>query len=139
MLLKPDAGDGVFYRNSRVRIADITDGASTTLAVGERPALFAQAPWAGAITGGSCQTTPGAPVYVALREPPSVMVMARVGKRRLMDPHSEPYDFFSPHRDVIHFAFADGSARPLSTAVSLDVLAALATRSGGEVISASDY
>src|SRR5713226_3438539 len=35
----PGCGDGVFYRNSRVRIADIIDGSSNTFAVGERAAL----------------------------------------------------------------------------------------------------
>jgi prepilin-type N-terminal cleavage/methylation domain-containing protein len=33
---RDSTGDGVFYRNSRTRLADITDGTSTTLLVGER-------------------------------------------------------------------------------------------------------
>src|SRR5437899_2936417 len=57
---QPDAGNGVFARNSRIRVADITDGTSNTLAIGERAALFTQTPWAGVMMRGACRITPGA-------------------------------------------------------------------------------
>jgi prepilin-type N-terminal cleavage/methylation domain-containing protein len=56
-----DDGNGMFFRNSHVRIADIPDGTSNTLAIGERAALLTQTPWAGAISGGTTRVTPGAP------------------------------------------------------------------------------
>ncbi len=43
---------GMFYRNSGVRMADVTDGASNTLFVGERSSRLAYATWTGSVTGG---------------------------------------------------------------------------------------
>jgi prepilin-type N-terminal cleavage/methylation domain-containing protein/prepilin-type processing-associated H-X9-DG protein len=136
---QPDQGNGVFFRNSRIRMAEIRDGLSNTLAIGERAALFTQTPWAGVISRGTAQTTPGAPVYVAIMEPPPVQVMARIGNKPLLDPFSEPYDFFSPHTGVVQFLFADGSVHALSTRLDVTVLQGLATRFGGEAIPTADF
>lgn len=137
--LLPDQGNGVFSRNSRYRHEDITDGASNTLALGERACLFAQAPWAGVISGVSVVTAPGAPVYATVSEGSPTCVVARQGNRQLLDVNSEPYDFFSPHPGVVQFVFADGSVHALSSALSVPVLQALATRAGDEPIGESDY
>jgi prepilin-type N-terminal cleavage/methylation domain-containing protein len=59
---QPEAGNGVFYRNSKTRFTDIIDGSSNTLAIGERSAMFVQATWVGAVSNGTARTTPGAPV-----------------------------------------------------------------------------
>jgi prepilin-type N-terminal cleavage/methylation domain-containing protein/prepilin-type processing-associated H-X9-DG protein len=135
----PDNGNGVFYRNSTTRITDITDGASNTLAIGERGALFTQAPWAGVVTGGSIRTTPGAPVFSSIIEPAPSMVLARIGPHTLNGTRSEPYDFFSPHGQVVQFLFADGSVHSLSISTDLTVLQNMATRSGGEVVDGSAF
>ena len=74
--------------------------------------FFTQAPWAGVMTGGTIRTTPGAPVFASVMELAPCMVLARVGNKPLNDFFCEPYDFFSPHATVAHFAFADGSAHP---------------------------
>lgn len=136
---QPDNGNGVFYRNSATRFTDITDGTSNTLAIGERPALFAQGPWAGVVTGGTIRTTPGAPVYSSIIELAPGMVLARIGPHTLNSLYSEPYDFFSPHGQVLQFLFADGSVHGLSISMDLTVLQALATISGGEVVDGSAF
>jgi prepilin-type N-terminal cleavage/methylation domain-containing protein/prepilin-type processing-associated H-X9-DG protein len=136
---KVDQGDGVFFRNSRVRIADIADGTSTTLAIGERAALFTQTPWAGAMTGGACWTTPGAPVLRSHREPSMVFTMAQAGAHPLLSDRSEPYDFFSPHPGLVQFVFADGSVHPLTPALAPGVFQALATRDGGEPLGGGEF
>jgi prepilin-type processing-associated H-X9-DG protein len=129
---EPEKGNGVLYQNSRTRTSDIKDGTSQTIVVGERGAFFTQAPWAGVTTGGTIRTTPGAPVYAAAMELAPCMVLARVGNKPFNDQFCEPYDFFSPHSGVGHFAFADGSAQPLRMGTSVAVLQALATRAGAD-------
>lgn len=126
--LEPENGNGLFQRNSGRRLAEITDGLSNTIALGERGALLAQAPWAGVITGGTCRTTAGAPVYTAVVEQSPVMAMVRIGNRTLNSRLCEPYDFFSPHGGTVSFVFADGSVRGLATTTDLSVLHALSTR-----------
>lgn len=138
ILTQPGSGNGIFYRNSFTRMAEITDGLSNTIAIGERGALFAQSPWAGVFTHGTLRTTPGAPVYVAQVHVPPDMVMARIGRKPLNSPYSEPYDFFSPHEQLVQFLFADGSVHSLKTSISIRTLQALATRAGDEVIN-EDY
>ena len=135
----PGKGDGVFYRNSRVRIADIGDGTSNTFAVGERAALFAQAPWAGAVSAGTVRITPGAPVTSTSIEDAPVQVLAHCGSHALNDNQSDPDDFFTPHIGTAFFLFADGSARPVSVRTEVSIIRALATRNGGEVINPDAY
>ena len=136
---QPDTSNGIFARNSKVRVGDITDGTSNTMAIGERPALFAQSPWAGVMTGGTCRTTPGAPVYLSIIDEAPSMVMARIGVRKLNDHYSEPNDFLSPHPGVAHFLFADGAVHALRLTTEVNVLQALATRAGGETVSVNDF
>jgi prepilin-type N-terminal cleavage/methylation domain-containing protein len=135
-----DQGNGVFYRNSRVRLTDIKDGTGATLAVGERAAMFTQSPWAGAVSFGTTRVTPGAPTnnVNAVEESPT-QTLVHIAVHPLNDPNSDPEDFFSPHGGVGLFLFADGSARPLRAGLGLQVLRALATRDGGEVVNANDY
>lgn len=131
---EPGISNGVFYRNSGTKLRDITDGTSQTLAIGERPALFAKAPWAGAMENGTVRTTPGAPVFISILELAPTMCLSRVNKASINSPYSEPYDFFSPHVQVAYFLFADGSVHGLSQAMEITTLRALATRDGNEVV-----
>jgi prepilin-type N-terminal cleavage/methylation domain-containing protein len=135
----PGCGDGLFYRNSRVRIADITDGSSNTFAVGERASLFAQAPWAGAISNGTVRITPGAPTLSTAIEDAPVQVLAHCGSHALNDNQSDPDDFFTPHVGTAFFLFADGSVRPVSVKTDMTIIRALATRNGREVVSPDAY
>ncbi len=135
----PGCGNGLFYRNSKVRIADILDGTSNTFAIGERAALFAQAPWAGAVSNGIVQITPGAPVSSTSIEDAPVQVLAHCGSHALNDDRSDPDDFFTPHTGTAFFLFADGSVRPVSVKTDVEIIRTLATRSGGEVVNPDSY
>ncbi len=146
----PD-GQGVFYRNSRTRIADISDGTSTTLLIGERAWSNANGVWAGAIARGvimrgqdnSCQ-----PVVPGAWYPAATLILAHSHlNNALLDPDGSAGmdDFSSRHPDGSNFVFADGSVHFLRSVASDNpdgsytpdglILQALGTRANGEVIS----
>jgi len=52
---------GSFYRNSQVRLTDLTDGTSHTALIGERACGITQGTWAGAIPGGRMRLGPRNP------------------------------------------------------------------------------
>jgi prepilin-type processing-associated H-X9-DG protein len=132
--------DGVLFRDSHTRIADITDGTSQTLLAGERPpSTNNQYGWwyAGAgqnftgsadmilgveeqnilpITSGSCP--PGTYTF----EPGSITNQC------------DMFHFWSLHPGGANFLFADGSVHFLSYSVA-PILPALGSRAGGETAS----
>jgi prepilin-type processing-associated H-X9-DG protein len=132
----PDTGGGMFFRNSHIRFTDVSDGTSSTLALGERGALFTQTPWAGAINGGTARVTPGAPTTSTAIEDAPVLPLAHTGSHTVRAPDADPDDFFTPHVGTAQMLFADGSVRPVPVEMSLPVLRALSTRAGGEVVPA---
>jgi prepilin-type N-terminal cleavage/methylation domain-containing protein/prepilin-type processing-associated H-X9-DG protein len=143
-------GRGIFYRNSRTKIADITDGTSSTLLIGERAWSNANGVWAGAIPGGVIrrgQQNPCQPVVAGAWYPAATLVLAHSHlNNALIDPDGSAGmdDFGSRHSDGSNFVFADGSVHFLRS-VSSDnadggytadglILQALGTRANGEVV-----
>jgi prepilin-type N-terminal cleavage/methylation domain-containing protein/prepilin-type processing-associated H-X9-DG protein len=134
----PSGGTGIFFRNSWIRYADIPDGSSTTIAVGERGSIFCQSSWAGSVSEGTVRTNLDAPVYIMAVEEPSTSVMARTGEHALNSRYSEVYDFYSPHFNVGNFLFADGSVRILTSKLPVSIWKTLGTRKGGEAVAPDD-
>ncbi len=138
----PGGGNGIFYRNSRIRIADITDGTSNTLFVGERSSNLALATWTGAVTGAVVPPRPNTP-YKAEGAP--VLVLGHTGDETDVPPHTpnSPVnhvdDFWSRHPAGVNFLFADGSVRTINDNINPRIWWAMGTPAGGEVVSGQDY
>ena len=132
-------GDGVFFRNSTVRIADITDGTSSTLMVGERSFRDAEATWVGAVTGANLVPTPGSPLPLQL-DNASNFVLAHTGESFAGPAYPQEINHYTArHTGGGNFAFADGHVSYLSSSTSYATYKALSTRAGGEAISTGDY
>jgi prepilin-type N-terminal cleavage/methylation domain-containing protein/prepilin-type processing-associated H-X9-DG protein len=142
-------GLGVFYRNSHTRMAEITDGTSKTILVGEHAWSNANGIWAGAISRGVClrgQLNPcpltGAPSY-----PAPVLVQSHSHlNNATADPDGGLDDFSSRHVGGSNFLFADGAVHFIAeipgdqpsgdyTPDGL-VFQALGTRGNGELVPA---
>lgn len=140
--------NGVFHRNSHISVADITDGMSNTIGVGERMSRFVESSWVGVIPGQHQvynQSKPPSPNYdpnlgaCQNWRPPitTILVHARSGAPNASD--ASPAAFFGPHPVGCIFLNMDGSTRIISDNVGLPVFRALCTRNGGEIISAEAY
>jgi prepilin-type processing-associated H-X9-DG protein len=132
--------DGVLFQNSRVRMADIADGTSNTLMLGERPpSADLQFGWWYAGVGQ--KGTGSADLVLGVRE----QNLQAIGSGSPCGPGAYPfgpaafddpcgmYHFWSPHAGGANFAMADGSVRFLTYAADA-VMPALASRSGGEAV-----
>ena len=128
-------GEGVFFRNSRVRIADVTDGASQTLLAGERSYRYSETTWVGAVTGTKFVPAPGSPLPLEVDEAAN-FVLSHAGE--MLGGAAQPYEinnWSSNHVRGSMYLFADGHVRFLTSSTDYNTLKALATRSGGETLS----
>ncbi|MFM7149238.1 MAG: DUF1559 domain-containing protein [Gemmataceae bacterium] len=113
----PDLGNGVFYRNSRIRFGDILDGSSNTALVGERSILTGPATWTGSV--------PGADEHTAL----SLGAMCHFPNR----PNADVEELSSDHTQGLMLLFGDGSVRQINSSIRPAVWQAYGSRAGGEI------
>lgn len=131
--------DGVLFRDSRIRLTDILDGTSTTLAVGERPPSPDR--WYGWWYAGHGQAGTGsADMLLGVRERNGGGLYVATCPRGpyhyvpgRLDKQCDVFHFWSLHSGGAHFLFADGAVRFL-TYISDPLLPALATRAGREIV-----
>jgi len=111
-------GEGPFYHQSRTRFAEVLDGLSNTLFVGERSSVYGYSTWVGVVPEG--EETMERILGIADHPPNTVGI------------HFD--DFSSQHPSGANFLFGDGSVRLLGKHLHVEVYYALATQAGGEVI-----
>jgi prepilin-type N-terminal cleavage/methylation domain-containing protein/prepilin-type processing-associated H-X9-DG protein len=136
-------GNGVFYRNSRTRLTDITDGTSQTTIIGDRAWADTQGIWAGAPSGGVVGAGARNPWSSATASAPVFVLVHNNWINIKTDADGGLDDFSSSHTGGANLLFADGSVHFLRsiTADGPQRLAfwALGTRAGGEVTAGLDY
>ena len=148
-------GNGLFYRNSRNKATDVTDGLSNTIVVGERCAAHSPTTWTGAVTGGRCPAWMASTPWTAPYTPPSqapdtgngtaydnadydeALVLGHGNASHLPNadnPFFDPDTFWSMHAGGANFLFGDGSVHFLTSTINADAYQWLCTIAGGEVL-----
>ncbi len=136
------SGNGVFYRNSRTRLTDITDGTSTTVMIGDRAMADTQGIWAGIPTGAVTRPGPRNPWQSTVGPAQALVLVHNNWINIKTDPDGGLDDFSGYHSDGINLLFADGSVR-WRRSITVDgperyLFWALGTRAGGEVVTGSE-
>ena len=144
--------NGAMYRNSKVRVADVTDGLSNTVFGGERTPYLADAVWAGVVpgakhysynqfassgTGGPGVNYDNAGSYVGANSGPSIYESPQI----IHPPNSavgHTDQMHSQHTGGANVLFGDGSVRFIRDGIPLSLFRDLSSRNGGEVVG-GDY
>jgi prepilin-type N-terminal cleavage/methylation domain-containing protein/prepilin-type processing-associated H-X9-DG protein len=138
------AVDGVLHLRSKVRMADIADGSSHTLAVGERSLYNTEEYWSlgSEWTKTGASPTPTSVCVAAAKHvvwPINALESRRVyyvsdfaAPAALRKVLNNELAFGSLHPGGAHFTFADGSVHFLAESIDLTVYRDLATRAGEE-------
>ena len=136
-------GNGIFYRNSKTRIADITDGTSQTTMIGDRAWAQTRGIWAGAPNSSLARAGSRNPWPKATA---SAAILVQVHNNWInirTDADGGLDDFSSNHPGGANLLFADGSVRFVHNITSDGQerrdLWAMGTRAGDEVIQVLDY
>jgi prepilin-type N-terminal cleavage/methylation domain-containing protein/prepilin-type processing-associated H-X9-DG protein len=146
------AGLGVFYRNSRTRLTDITDGTSQTILIGDKAWSNVEIIWAGAINDAVARRGPlnPNPGNQAASWPAPALVLSHSHLNNgTTDLDGALDDFGSKHVGGSNFLLADGSVHFIRSisgdnrdgSYSADSLAfqALGTRANGDIVQGLDY
>ena len=117
---------GVLFLNSRIRFADITDGSSHTIFVGEKLDEAADLGWMSG-TRATLRNTGSAPGPPGATPPAGKAAALWVG------------GFGSRHPGIAGFALGDGSVRFISRGINASVLQQLGHRADGKLLDDSQY
>ena len=138
--------NGPLFRNSRVRMAQVTDGLPQTIFVGEQSAQHHDSTWVGVVPG--AQTSPG-PRFVGLADGDlaATQILVHSGPAEEEDPPFIHGPNVSPKMDAMwsdhigggNVLFGDAHTRFISEDIDPIVWWALSTMNRGELISSESY
>lgn len=133
--------DGPFYRNSRVRLADITDGLSSTVFIGEHTSALSDKTWVGVLPGScSCPKEKfrfsdcnAAGALVSAHSGPDPGDLPNVIIHAPNNPFSHTCGMYSDHPRGGNVLFGDGNVRFVQEQIDPFTWSALATCSSGDL------
>ena len=134
--------DGVFYRNSRIQIADVIDGTSNTVFVGEHTSRLSDKTWTGVVPfSATCakvddlvtDNCDSGGAFVQGHSGPDSHDHPQVIIHQPNHPAQHTDQLESDHVGGCHCLLGDGSVRFVSQYTDAFVWAGLCTRAGAEV------
>lgn len=133
--------DGPFFRNSRIRAADVSDGLSSTVFVGEHSPRLSDKTWYGVLPYLSTCPKPGWPsqcnsggAAVGAHSGPDTHDHPQVIIHAPNNPFGHTDEMYSEHVGGAHVLLGDGSVRFISEYADAFLWVALSTRNGSEVV-----
>jgi prepilin-type N-terminal cleavage/methylation domain-containing protein/prepilin-type processing-associated H-X9-DG protein len=142
---KPAALDGPFYRNSKTRVADVPDGLSNTVFIGEHTSMLSDKTWVGVVPF-SC--TPPKPRWrsdpnsggclVGVHSGPDTHDHPQVIIHAPNHPFGHTDEMYAEHPNGCNVLFGDGSVRFIKESIYPYTWVALSTRNKNEAISGED-
>ncbi len=142
---RPDlsgVADGVFFRNSRIRMRDISDGTSHTMLAAEQTPTHSDSTWVGIVPGAATCPTPRYALAGCDVAAPQINFHSGPGLFENPPTIKPPNDSFPGYVDETHsdhpsgcnVLMGDGSVRWVSDLINQLAWEAMATRAGGESI-----
>ena len=136
--------NGIFFRNSRIRIADIFDGTSNTVMMGEQTPIHSDSTWVGVVPNAKTCPRPAFAFAGCDEAAPQINVHSGPGLNETPPVIHPPNNYvgyvdemYSEHGNGCNVVMADDSTRFVSENVNQLVWLALATRNGGETVDVS--
>jgi prepilin-type N-terminal cleavage/methylation domain-containing protein/prepilin-type processing-associated H-X9-DG protein len=138
---------GVFHRNSKIRLTDITDGTSSTVGIGERNSGFVESTWVGVIPkqevlyNAATKPPPYNPSLTPCQNyrPSITAILVHSRQYTVNSPNASPASFHTAHTGGGNFLLMDGHVKFIPNSIALAVMRALCTRADGEVIPGDAY
>jgi prepilin-type processing-associated H-X9-DG protein len=136
-----DVINGPFYRNSKTRVADVTDGLSDTVFVGESSSVLTDKTWVGVVPFACTPPKPpfpsdpnGGGCLVGAHSGPDVHDHPQVIIHAPNNPFGHTDEMYAEHPGGANVLFGDGSVRFVSQYINPYTWVALSTRNGEEVV-----